>query len=49
MAQEEFWRLVFGTLNRKNDTLNDKIDALFKVFVDNITENFQKGINNMLL
>lgn len=49
VRQEEFWRLIFGTFNLRNDLLNDKIDSLFKVFVDNITDNFQKGINNILL
>jgi len=49
ISQEEFWRLVFGTFNKRNDLLNEKIDSLFKAFVENMTENFQKGINNILL
>jgi hypothetical protein len=36
-------------LKKRNDILNDKLDQIFKVLVENITESFQKGINNMLL
>lgn len=36
-------------MKKRNDILNDKLDQIFKVLVENITESFQKGINNMLL
>lgn len=36
-------------MRKRNDVLTDKIDLIFKVLVENITESFQKGINNMLL
>lgn len=49
LPQEDLWQLVFGTLRKKNDLLNEKIDTIFKILVENITESFQKGVNNMLL
>lgn len=49
LPQEDLWQIVFGTLRKKNDLLNEKIDTIFKILVENITESFQKGVNNMLL
>ena len=44
-----FWKLVFLTLQMKNDILKEKIHEVFKILTSDMTNHFNKSLNGMIL